>query len=42
MIGELWNTFVLLIPVFFLLTLIFGAGFIVGRLTSDRIRKREQ
>lgn len=42
MVGELWNTFVILIPVFFLLTLIFGAGFIVGRLSSGRISKREQ
>ena len=42
MLGELWNTFVMLIPVFFLLTLIFGAGFVVGRSTSGRISKREQ
>jgi hypothetical protein len=42
MVGELWNTFVLLIPVFFLLTLIFGAGFVVGRVSSDRISKRER
>ena len=37
MVSELWNTFVMLIPVFFLLTLIFGAGFVIGR-----ISKREQ
>ena len=37
MISELWNTFVILIPVFVLLTLIFGAGFYIGR-----VSKREQ
>jgi hypothetical protein len=37
MLSELWGTFVLLIPVFFLLTIIFGAGFLIGR-----ISKREQ
>ena len=39
--GELWNTFVILIPLFFFLTLIFGAGFVVGRVLSCRISKRE-
>ncbi len=37
MVRELWDTFVLMIPIFFLLTLIFGAGFVIGR-----ISKREQ
>jgi len=37
MINELWGTFVMLIPVFLLLTLIFGAGFYIGR-----VSKREQ
>ncbi len=37
MLRELWGTFVLLIPVFFLLTLVFGAGFVIGRMS-----KREQ
>ena len=37
MVSELWNTFVLLIPVFFLLTIIFAAGFVIGRMS-----KREQ
>ena len=37
MVRELWETFVILIPVFVLLTLIFGAGFYIGR-----VSKREQ
>jgi hypothetical protein len=37
MVSELWNTFVMLIPVFVLLTLIFGAGFYIGR-----VSKRQQ
>ena len=37
MLSELWGTFVLLIPVFFLLTIIFFAGFVIGRMS-----KREQ
>lgn len=37
MVRQLWDTFVMLIPVFLLLTLIFGAGFVIGR-----ISKREQ
>lgn len=40
MVGELWNTFVMLIPVFFLLTLIFGAGFVIGRISVGRIRNK--
>lgn len=31
MMERLWGTFVLLIPVFVLLTMIFGAGFFIGR-----------
>ena len=34
MLKELWDTFVLLIPVFFLLTMIFGAGFYIGRVSK--------
>jgi hypothetical protein len=34
MVLELWNTVVMLIPVFFLLTIIFGAGFVIGRITK--------
>ncbi len=32
---ELWDTFVMLIPIFFLLTLIFGAGFVIGRISKQ-------
>ena len=31
MLRELWETFVLLIPVFILLAMMFGAGFFIGR-----------
>lgn len=34
MVRQLWDTFVLLIPVFFLLTLIFSAGFVIGRISK--------
>lgn len=34
MLDELWNSFIRLIPVFFLLTLIFGAGFYIGRVSK--------
>jgi hypothetical protein len=34
MLQQLWDSFVLLIPVFILLTLIFGAGFYIGRVTK--------
>lgn len=34
MLRQLWDTFVLLIPVFFLLTIIFGAGFVIGRISA--------
>ena len=37
MLEQLWDTFVIMIPVFFLLTMIFGAGFYIGR-----VSKREQ
>jgi hypothetical protein len=36
MIEQLWNSFVLLIPVFFLLIMIFGAGFYIGRVSASR------
>ena len=31
---QLWDTFVMMIPVFFLLTIIFGAGFYIGRVSK--------
>jgi hypothetical protein len=34
MIQQLWDSFVMLIPVFFLLTMIFGVGFYIGRVTK--------
>ena len=34
MLQQLWDSIVLLIPVFFLLTMIFGAGFYIGRVTK--------
>ena len=34
MLQQLWDSFVLLIPVFILLTLIFGAGFYIGRVSK--------
>jgi hypothetical protein len=37
MLGEVWNSFIMLIPVFILLTMIFAAGFVIGR-----VSKREQ
>jgi hypothetical protein len=33
MLEEIWRTFVVMIPVFFLLTMIFGARFYIGRVT---------
>ena len=36
MLDQLWNAFVMLIPVFFLLTMIFGAGFYIGRLSKKQ------
>lgn len=37
MLQNVWDSFVLLIPVFFLLIMIFGAGFYIGR-----VSKKEQ
>lgn len=34
MFQQLLDSIVLLIPVFFLLTLIFGAGFYIGRISK--------
>ncbi len=34
MLEELWITFITMIPVFVLLTMIFGAGFVIGRITK--------
>jgi len=34
MLQEIWDSFIMLIPVFFLLTLIFGAGVYVGRVSK--------
>ena len=34
MLHQMWDSFVLLIPVFFLLLMIFGAGFYIGRVSK--------
>ena len=34
MLQQMWDSFVLLIPVFFLLLMIFGAGFFIGRVSK--------
>jgi len=34
MLQQLLDTFVMLVPVFFLLTMIFGAGFYIGRVSK--------
>jgi len=34
MLQQLWDSFIMLIPVFFLLTMIFGAGFYIGRVSK--------
>ena len=34
MFQQIWDTFIMLIPVFFLLTMIFGAGFYIGRVSK--------
>lgn len=34
MLQQLWDSIVLLIPVFFLLIMIFGAGFYIGRVSK--------
>jgi hypothetical protein len=36
MIEQLWGTLVTLIPVFLLLAMTFGAGFVVGRATRKQ------
>jgi hypothetical protein len=35
MLSELWNTVLLLGPIFFLFTLTFGVGFVIGRITKQ-------
>ena len=34
MLQQVWDTFVMLIPVFLLLAMIFGAGFYIGRVSK--------
>ena len=34
MLTQVWETFIMLLPVFFLLTMIFGAGFYIGRVSK--------
>ncbi len=34
MVRELWDLFVLLLPVFSLLTLMFVSGFVIGRISK--------
>ena len=34
MLQQIWDSFIMLIPVFFLLTMIFGAGFYIGRVSK--------
>ena len=34
MLTQVWDTFIMLIPVFLLLTMIFGAGFYIGRVSK--------
>ena len=34
MLQQVWDTFVMLIPVFLLLTMIFGAGSYIGRVSK--------
>jgi len=34
MLQQVWDTFVMLIPVFLLLTMIFGVGFYIGRVSK--------
>ena len=34
MLTQVWDTFIMLIPVFVLLTMIFGAGFYIGRVSK--------
>lgn len=37
MLQQIFDTFVMLIPVFVLLTMIFGAGFYIGRVSKKDI-----
>jgi hypothetical protein len=34
LIQQIWDSFIMLIPVFLLLTMIFGAGFYIGRVSK--------
>lgn len=34
MVSELWNSVLFLAPIFFLFTLTFCAGFVIGRITK--------
>lgn len=34
MLEQIWGTFVMLIPIFFLLTIVFGAGVYIGRVSK--------
>lgn len=34
MLQQIWDSFIMLIPVFFLLTMIFGAGVYIGRVSK--------
>jgi hypothetical protein len=34
MLSDVWNVFLSLIPVFFLLTMIFAAGIYIGRVSK--------
>jgi len=34
MLTQVWDAFIMLIPVFILLTMIFGAGFYIGRVSK--------
>ena len=34
MMQQVWDSFVMLIPVFILLTMIFAAGFYIGRVSK--------
>jgi hypothetical protein len=34
LVQQIWDSFIMLIPVFVLLTMIFGAGFYIGRVSK--------
>jgi len=36
MLQEIWGSFIMLIPVFILLTMIFGAGVYIGRVSKKQ------